>query len=136
MILGVGLDVCDVKRLRQALARPGFRGRVFDESEIRDCERRLRSHMHYSARFAAKEAFFKALGTGWGRGMAWTEVVVRNNGDGAPALQVSGVAARRARALGVTRSHLSLSHSGDYAAAVVVLEGRSPRRSPARKRPA
>src|SRR5881296_3438154 len=68
MILGIGLDVCDVKRLRRALARPGFRGRVFDESEIRDCERRLRRHFHYSARFAAKEAFFKALGTGWGRG--------------------------------------------------------------------
>jgi holo-[acyl-carrier protein] synthase len=134
MILGVGLDVCDVERLRRALARPGFRGRVFDESEIRDCERRVRRHLHYSARFAAKEAFFKALGTGWGKGMAWTEVTIRSDGHGAPLLRVSGAAARRARSLGVTRTHVSLSHSGGYAAAVVVLEGPSARK-PARRNP-
>lgn len=124
MILGVGLDVCDVRRLRRALGRPGFRERVFDDEEVRYCEGRARSDLHYSARFAAKEAFFKAIGTGWGKGVGWKDVAVRADGDDAPILKVSGAAARHARRLGVIRSHLSLSHNGDYAAAVVVLEGR------------
>lgn len=124
MILGVGLDVCEVKRVRRAMARSGFTRRVFDDDEVRECDRRARRHLHYAARFAAKEAFFKALGTGWGRGVGWQEVAVRSDGRHAPTLRVRGTAARRARSLGVTQSHLSLSHSGEYAVAVVVLEGR------------
>src|SRR5437667_12776361 len=125
MILGLGLDVCDVKRLRRAMARSGFVRRVFEEGEVRDCERRVHRHLHYAARFAAKEAYFKALGTGWGRGVAWRDVAVRSDGRRPPTLLIEGAAARLARARGVTRCHLSLSHSGDYAAAVVVLEGRT-----------
>jgi holo-[acyl-carrier protein] synthase len=135
MILGVGLDVCDVRRLRRALARAGFRERVFDDEEVRYCEGRARSDLHYSARFAAKEAFFKAIGTGWGKGVGWRDVAVRGNGDEPPVLRISGAAARHARDLGVIRSHLSLSHSGDYAAAVVVLEGRRGRAAGAARRP-
>jgi holo-[acyl-carrier protein] synthase len=134
MILGVGVDVCDVPRMRRALSRAAFRRRVFDPGEARDCERRARRAEHYAARFAAKEAFFKALGTGWGQGVGWTEVAVRAAAGGRPTLRVRGAAARRARALGVARSHLSLSHSGDYAVAVVVLEGRRARPARARGR--
>ena len=123
MIVGVGLDVCEVKRLRRAMARSGFARRVFDDGEVRDCDRRVRRHLHYAARFAAKEAYFKALGTGWGAGVGWREVAVMSDGRRPPRLQVRGAAARRARSLGVTRSHLSMSHSGDYAVAIVVLEG-------------
>lgn len=123
MILGVGLDLCDIKRLRRALARPGFRERVFGEAEMRDCDRRAHSEQHYAARFAAKEACFKALGTGWGGGVAFRDVSVESDRNGAPVVRMRGGASRRARALGVARSHLTLSHSGDYAAAVVVLEG-------------
>ena len=110
------------------MARAGFVRRVFDETESRDCERRARSHLHYAARFAAKEAYFKAIGTGWARGVGWKDVAVRSAGDGPPTLRIRGGAARRARLLGVTRSQLSLSHSGEYAVAVVVLEGSPPRR--------
>jgi holo-[acyl-carrier protein] synthase len=129
MILGVGVDVCEVRRMRQALARAAFRRRVFDAVETRDCERRARREEHYAARFAAKEAFFKALGSGWAKGLAWADVAVRSADGGAPSLRLGGAAARRARDLGVVRSHVSLTHSGDYAVAVVVLEGR---RGPAR----
>jgi holo-[acyl-carrier protein] synthase len=123
MIVGVGLDLCDAKRLRRAMERPGFAERVFDAIEIRDCEARPQGYLRFAARFAAKEAFFKALGTGWGQGVGWKEVAVRSDGAGPPTLEVTGVARRKAAALGTRRTHLSLSHSGDYAVAVVVLEG-------------
>ncbi len=132
MILGIGVDLCDVGRLRRAMARAGFAERVFDEAEVRYCERRARREQHYAARFAAKEACLKALGTGWGRGAGFRDVAVLTDGAGPPALRLSGGAARRARELGVSRSHLSLTHSGGYAVAVVVLEGKD-RPGPQRK---
>lgn len=121
-IVGVGVDVCEVGRLRRALARAGFRRRVFSETEARYCDRRAHPEIHFAARFAAKEAYFKALGTGWSGGIGWRDVSVRARRAGRPTLRVDGAAARASRALGVTRSHLSLSHAGDYAVAVVVLE--------------
>ena len=133
MILGMGVDVCDVNRLRRALARTGFRRRVFRETEARYCSGRARPEVHYAARFAAKEAFFKALGTGWGGGVGWRDVAVSQRRTGAPVLRIEGAAARLTRSMGVSRSHLSLSHSGDYAVAVVVLEGSKPRPRPVRK---
>ncbi|MGH9749516.1 MAG: holo-ACP synthase [Candidatus Polarisedimenticolia bacterium] len=137
MILGVGVDVCDVRRLRRAMERRGFRERVFDEDEIRDCEARARQAPHYAARFAAKEACFKALGTGWGGGVAWKDVIVRRDGGGPPRLDLRDGAARAAAGLGVARAHLSLSHEGDYAVAMVVLEGRARAADrPARRRTA
>jgi len=123
MILGIGLDLCDVRRLQRALARAGFRERVFGDGEIRDCDRRARRHVHYAARFAAKEAFFKAIGTGWGRGVGWLDVVLDRRDDGPPRLRITGAAARRAETLGVKRTHVSITHDGDYAVAVVILEG-------------
>lgn len=129
MIVGVGLDVCDVKRLRRAMARSGFTRRVFDDGEVRDCDRRARRHLHYAARFAAKEACFKALGTGWGAGVGWQDVLVESDGEHPPRLRLRGGALRQARSRGIIRSHLSMSHSGDYAVAVVILEGAAPARS-------
>ena len=121
-IVGIGVDVCEVGRLRRALMRAGFRRRVFSETEARYCNRRARPEVHFAARFAAKEAFFKALGTGWRGGIGWRDVSVGARRAGGPTLRVDGAAARASKALGVSRSHLSLSHSGDYAVAVVVLE--------------
>jgi len=135
MILGLGLDLCDIKRMRRALARPGFRERVFDALEVRECDRRAHSEQHYAARFAAKEAYFKALGTGWARGVAFRDVTVESDGSAPPSLRVRGDALRRARALGVARSHLTLSHNGDYAAAAVILEGSAGGRGVRRRRP-
>ena len=127
MILGIGLDLCDANRLERAMRRPGFRERVFDDRERLECDRRARRQLHYAARFAAKEAYFKAIGTGWGQGVRWRDVSVRSEGTRQPLLVVSGTARRLSRALGVSQAHLTLSHEGDYAVALVILEGRGRR---------
>ncbi len=124
-VLGVGLDLVDVPRMTKELAREGggFRENVFVADEIAYCEGPGRPAVHYAARFAAKEAFFKALGTGWrGAGPTWTEVTVARNDLGRPDLVLSGEAADAARDLGVASIHLSLTHVASLAAAVVVLE--------------
>ncbi|MBI3098074.1 MAG: holo-ACP synthase [Planctomycetes bacterium] len=127
MILGLGVDVCEVSHLRSALERHGrrFERRVFTAGEQAYCRRRKRSAESYAARFAAKEAAMKALGTGWARGVRWRDLeVVREPGQ-APSLLLHGAAARRAKKLGVRRIHLALTHSGDQAIAFLVMEGRS-----------
>ncbi len=124
-VLGVGLDLVDVPRMKKELAREGggFRETVFTPDEIAYCEGQGRPAVHYAARFAAKEAFFKALGTGWrGAGPTWTEVTVTRNDLGRPDLVLSGDAATAAGDLGVKSTHLSLTHVASLAAAVVVLE--------------
>jgi holo-[acyl-carrier protein] synthase len=134
VILGIGIDICDVRKLRRALTRAAFRRRVFDPVERRACERRARPEQHYAARFAAKEAYLKALGIGWSQGVGWAEVAVRRDHRGAPKLTVRGHAAQQAGRAGVRSVHLSLSHAGDYAVAMVVLEG-GPLPRPAAARP-
>lgn len=124
-VLGLGLDLVDVPRMTRELAREagGFRDRVFTPAEIAYCDEKGRPAVHYAARFAAKEAFFKALGTGWrGAGPGWTEVEVVRDDLGRPEIVLSGDAARAAREMGAARIHLSLSHVAGLAAAVVVLE--------------
>ncbi|MBI4915778.1 MAG: holo-ACP synthase [Acidobacteria bacterium] len=120
MILGVGIDLVAVDRVERLLARHGsrFLDRCFVDGEaVRpgDAE-------HLAGLLAAKEAAFKALGTGWDAGVGWRSVAVTRPGGGAPALELSGAAAVRARDLGVRRSHLSISHDAGLAVAVVVLE--------------
>jgi holo-[acyl-carrier protein] synthase len=122
MIRGVGVDLCPVSRVTRILARhPGrFEERVFTPSERAYCESRAVPAQHFAARFAAKEAALKALGAP--TGLSWHELEVVAMG-GAPRLALHGAAAAAATALGVRRAHLSLSHAGDSAVAVVVLEG-------------
>jgi holo-[acyl-carrier protein] synthase len=125
-VLGVGLDLVDVDRMTRELAREdgGLRDRVFTPDEIAYCEGKGRPAVHFAARFAAKEAFFKALGTGWrGAGPTWSEVEVVRDVLGAPTLRLSGAAAEAAGSLGVRSTHLSLTHTATLAAAAVVLEG-------------
>lgn len=115
MILGVGIDVVDVDRFRSTLARtPGMLTRLFAEPE------RALPMASLAARFAAKEALVKALGAA--RGLRWQEVVVTRAGDGRPRLELTGATLEVARELGVARLHLSLSHEGGLATAVVVAE--------------
>ncbi len=96
---------------------------MFTPDEVTYCRRkRHNADESFAARFSAKEAAAKALGTGISRGIAWTEIEVRRNPGQPPTLHFSGRAAQRAMALGVRRSHLSLSHSRDFAIATVVLE--------------
>ena len=124
MILGIGLELCEVDRVRRLLEkdRERFVRRVFRPSEIAYCEQRRKPEQHYAARFAAKEAFLKALGGGWRLG--WTQLEVARTAAGKPDLILHGKAREAASRLGVRRAHLTLTHSLDTAAAVVVLEGR------------
>ena len=125
MIVAIGIDVVEISRIEEVLARRGerFRLRVFTDGEIRYCESRASSAASYAARFAAKEAAMKALGTGWSGGIAWRDIEVVNDPDGVPALVLRGRASKRTHEMGATRAHVSLSHSGNIAIAQVVLEG-------------
>jgi holo-[acyl-carrier protein] synthase len=134
MILGIGLDLCETRRLKRAMAHSAFVNRVFSPAEIAACRGRRDGMLRYAARFAAKEAYFKAIGTGWSRGVGWHDVEVASDGDSPPRLLVSGEARRIARDLGVKHTHLSLTHTGAYAAAVVVIEGPGPRKRTTRGR--
>jgi len=126
MILGIGIDLCDVERIGRLLEkdRKRFVRRVFLAAEAAYCEARRRPAIHYAARFAAKEAFMKAVGTGWRLG--WWQVEVVRGPSGRPELALSGRAAEVMQRRGMRRAHLSLTHSPQAAAAVVVLEGDPP----------
>ena len=125
MIIAIGTDVIDVERVQRAVDHPTrgerFRRRVFTAGEIAYCARRRRHAESFAARFAAKEAVMKALGTGYAKGVWWRDIeVVRTTG--APHLVLHGGAAARAAALGISRWHLSLTHSGGQAMAQVIAE--------------
>ena len=124
MILGVGTDLMEIARIQQSIARFGdrFLQRIFTSSEILYCRRKKNAAESFAARFAAKEAGAKALGTGISHGVTWLEVEVAREPSGKPSLKLTGRAADRARTLGVTRISLSLTHSRDTALAVVIME--------------
>ena len=124
MITGIGNDIVEVSRVEGETARlgPEFLQQVFTPAEIEYCERRRRKYESYAARFAAKEAFLKALGTGGRDGITWQEIEIVLDGRGRPDLALRGRAKELADERGVTGVHVSLSHSRELAAAVVVLE--------------
>ncbi|MBA3340003.1 MAG: holo-ACP synthase [Geodermatophilaceae bacterium] len=121
MIVGVGIDVVPIERFDQALSRtPSLRAKLFTEAEQRNPSGQARHAESLAARFAAKEALAKALGAPGG--MAWTDAEVGADERGDPCLEVRGTVAARAAVLGVTRFHLSMSHDGGIASAVVIAE--------------
>jgi holo-[acyl-carrier protein] synthase len=124
MVIGVGTDLTEIARIAHSVDRYGerFLSRIFTPSEIAYCQRKKNAAESFAARFAAKEAGAKALGTGISRGVTWLEMEVARELSGKPILQLSGRAAARARALGVARISLSLTHSRDVALAVVIME--------------
>ena len=124
MIVGVGIDLVRIDRVWSVLERRGERAlaRFFTAGERERCLGSRHPPESFAARVAAKEAFFKALGTGWGIGGAWCEVEVVTAASGAPSLRLTGRAADLAAEIGVRRIHLSLTHTGETAAAVVILE--------------
>jgi holo-[acyl-carrier protein] synthase len=126
MILGMGNDIFDVDRMKQELDQggPEFRDRLFTAEETAYCESKRFPAQHYAARFAAKEAFLKALNTGLRNGLSWKDVEVRHRTDGSPELVLSGEARELAAQRGIERTFLSLSHTSSLAMASVVLEGR------------
>jgi holo-[acyl-carrier protein] synthase len=120
-IFGIGIDLVDVARVRAALERypERFRNRVFTPAEVQFCESLGDKYPAYAGRFAAKEAFSKALGTGLRGAIGWTEIEVLDNERTRPTIRVTG---RAAAILGSRKVHLSISHLPDYATAIVVIE--------------
>jgi holo-[acyl-carrier protein] synthase len=125
MVLGVGTDLIETRRIQESIERYGerFLERVFTAGEMAYCMRKKKNAAEsFAARFAAKEAGAKALGTGISRGITWKELEVRREASGRPTLHLSGRAAELAKAMGVRRIQLSLTHSRELAMAVVVAE--------------
>jgi holo-[acyl-carrier protein] synthase len=124
MVAGVGTDLMEIARIEASIARFGYRflARVFTPGEIAYCQRKKHAAESFAARFAAKEAGAKALGTGISQGVGWLELEVTREPGGKPALVLTGRAAARAGTLGVTRISMSITHSRDAALAVVIME--------------
>lgn len=129
MICGIGIDLADIARISRLLGRHPERARrrLFTAGERTYCDRRAEPARHFAARFAAKEAAYKALaGSEDARHIHWQDIEITNSPeDGRPALRLHGRAAKRAEVLGVISVHISLTHSDQVAAAVVVLECRA-----------
>ena len=125
MILGTGVDLAEVDRIEAAIERYGLRflERIYTPAEIAYVERKANRSERYAARFAAKEAGMKAIGTGWRHGVRWRDFEVANLPSGRPTLHLHGVAAEFARKLGVKNIALSLTHTAVQALAMVILEG-------------
>lgn len=124
MIIGLGIDIAEVARFaRQLPGLPGLREDLFTPAEIAYCEPKADPASHYAARFAAKEAFLKALGTGWRDGLAFGDIEVAAAESAGPTLSLKGRAASAAAERQVRRIHLSLSHEASHAVAIVILEG-------------
>lgn len=123
-IVGLGTDLAEVERIAHSLEKFGqkFTTRIFTAAEIAYVESKANKAERYAARFAAKEAGMKAIGTGWQYGVKWQDFEVTNQGSGAPKLLLHGKAAEFAGRLGARRVHLSLSHAQTLAMAIVILE--------------
>ncbi|MBN1809696.1 MAG: holo-ACP synthase [Planctomycetes bacterium] len=125
MIIGVGIDVLEVERVRKILERWGdrFLRRILVDSEIEYCKRHTNPAPQVAGRIAAKEAFFKATGLGLAGGMSWRHVAVGREATGKPYLELDGRAREVIEEIGAVTVHLTLSHESTMASAVVILEG-------------
>ena len=123
MIFGAGTDIIEVQRVEEKLLRTeNLKTKLFTPTEIAYCESKHRPALHFAARFAAKEAFLKAMGTGWSGGHKFSEIEVVNNATGKPELVVHGKVKEFCEAHGIGAMEVSLTHIKDVASAVVVLE--------------
>ncbi|UBM62315.1 holo-ACP synthase [Candidatus Sulfidibacterium hydrothermale] len=124
MIFGTGTDIIETDRIQKAIEKtPGFAGKIFTEAEQKYCEaRKAGKYQSYAARYAAKEAFFKALGTGYRDGMRFREIEIINDPLGKPEIRVHGKVKTFVSEQKIIRTHLSLSHLREMAVAFVILE--------------
>lgn len=123
MIIGIGTDIVDVARVQRLIEKsPAFIEKVFCAKEIAYCQERASSAESFAARFAAKEALMKALGTGWAEQISFKEICVFSDEKGKPGIELSGATKAYADKLGVRNVHLSLSHERTMALAFVILE--------------
>jgi len=125
MIQGVGIDLIELKRFQAALKRQGIPllAKLFTAAERRYCDDKWNRVAHYAARFAAKEAVLKAMGTGWSGGIRWTDVEIARGPSGAVTVRLAGQAKKVAAKRRIRRIHLNITHAQTYAAAVAVAEG-------------
>ncbi|HVH70506.1 MAG TPA: holo-ACP synthase [Candidatus Dormibacteraeota bacterium] len=125
MIIGMGVDIAEVDRIRNAIERFGetFLRRLYTPQEREYCEQFKNKYERYAARFAAKEAGMKALGTGWRRGVRWVDLEVIREVSGRPTLKLAGEAEKTAKLLGVKHIALSITHTEEQALAQVIFEG-------------
>jgi len=121
-LLGIGTDIIGCDRIAQMLEKHGelFLQKVFTPREIEYCSARKSAHQHYAGRWAAKEAVLKVLGTGWAKGIQWTDVEVINEASGAPTLLLANRAAEIAMEKGIRTVQISISHCKEYATAFAV----------------
>ena len=123
MIKGIGIDIAEPARVAASInKKKGFRELVFSKKEIAYCEKKTNKFEHYAARFAAKEAFFKAIGTGWGKGTAFNEIEIRNDKTGKPEIFFLGKTAATIAGMKPGKIFVSLSHIKTMATAVVIIE--------------
>jgi holo-[acyl-carrier protein] synthase len=124
MILGTGVDIVEIVRFRKILERSKerFLKRVFTSEEQAYCLAYHDPTQHFAVRFAAKEAVFKALGTGWAKGVTWLDVEVQRQNQEAPAIRLYGEAQKLSSLKGARTIHLSLSHTENWAVATAILE--------------
>jgi holo-[acyl-carrier protein] synthase len=131
-IFGIGIDVVEVDRIAAAIERLGepFLAKLFTQRERAYCQAQKKSALHYAARFAAKEAVSKALGTGIGGQAGWLDLEITRDPSGAPKLMLQGNAADFAKQHGITEIQISLTHARDYAAANAIAISNIEHRTP------
>ena|SRR5687768_11449478 len=124
MIVSIGIDIVEVYRIAETMTRtPRFGERVFTEAERRYCDAKgAAAAQSYAGRFAAKEAFLKALQTGWRGKITWQDIEILTNAEGVPSLHISGEASNLFAGSGAKRAHLSISHTSEHAVAQVIFE--------------
>lgn len=122
MIIGIGIDIMDIKKIEESLQMETFHGKVFTHAEMKAVARYRNKAEHLAGKFAAKEALMKAIGAGIQQEVWFTQIEVLNDEAGQPYLNVSGEAERRLQENGTKHVHVSISHSSGVAVAVVILE--------------
>jgi len=123
LIFGTGIDIIEVDRVENQISKDnGFTEKIFTKREIKYCESKKNKAQHYAARFAAKEAFFKAIGTGWRNGMAFNEIEILNNELGKPEVFLHGKTKEYSKKQLINNIHVSLSHIKKIVTAIITLE--------------
>ena len=124
MIVSIGIDIVEVYRIAETMARtPRFATRVFTDAERAYCDAKgAAAAQSYAGRFAAKEAFLKALQTGWRGKITWQDIEILSDDQGVPSLNISGEASKLFEDSGAARAHISIAHTAEHAVAQVILE--------------
>ena len=122
MIFGLGTDIIEVSRIEKSIENRRFLEKIFTEKEIALCQNSANASQRYAVRFAGKEAFMKALGTGWQKNIKFSEIEILNDELGKPYIKLYGTAKKIAEENKIANMHISLSHIKEYANAIVILE--------------